>query len=89
MVRLKSPEDFEKYGQEILLKRDTERPCISVCAGSGCVASGANEVIDAFRSEIEKQGLSASVDTKGTGCPGFCEGAPLSLYTLKEFAICR
>ena len=76
-MRLKSPEDFEKYRQQILLKRDPEKPCISVCAGWGCVASGANEVIDAFRSEIEKQGLSASVDTKGTGCPGFCERGPI------------
>lgn len=84
MVRLNSPEELEKYRQEILSRRDPDKPCISVCAGSGCVASGANEVIDAFKSEIEKQDLSASVDTKGTGCPGFCERGPVVVIYPEE-----
>jgi NADH-quinone oxidoreductase subunit F len=41
------------------------------------VASGADEVIAAFKSEIETQGLQADVATKGTGCPGFCERGPV------------
>ncbi len=77
MVHVNSPEELEKYRQEILCRKDPGKSCVSVCAGSGCVASGANEVIEAFRSEIEKQGLSAAVDTKGTGCPGFCERGPV------------
>ena len=41
------------------------------------MASGAGEVIAAFKAEIENQGLDAEVDTKGTGCPGFCERGPI------------
>jgi NADH-quinone oxidoreductase subunit F len=41
------------------------------------MAFGAGEVIAAFNAEIEKQGLQADVDTKGTGCPGFCERGPV------------
>jgi len=77
MARLSSPEALRKFRQAILSKRDPENPCISICAGAGCVASGADDVIDAFNKEIEKQGLTTTVDTKGTGCPGFCERGPV------------
>ena len=77
MARLNSPEELQKFRQAILSKRDPDNPCISICAGAGCVASGADEVIAAFKSEIETQGLQADVDTKGTGCPGFCERGPV------------
>ncbi len=84
MIHLTSPEELDKYRQNILNKRDPDKPCISICAGSGCVASGAIEVIEAFKHEIEKQGLSASVDTKGTGCPGFCERGPVVVIYPEE-----
>jgi NADH:ubiquinone oxidoreductase subunit F (NADH-binding)/(2Fe-2S) ferredoxin/NAD-dependent dihydropyrimidine dehydrogenase PreA subunit len=84
MARLNSPEELETFRQEVLSKRDPNSPCISVCAGAGCVASGADEVIAAFKAEIEKQGLSTSVDTKGTGCPGFCERGPVVVIYPEE-----
>ena len=77
MTRLNSPEALRKFRQAILSKRDPANPCISICAGAGCVASGATEVIDAFKKEIKKEGLTTTVDTKGTGCPGFCERGPV------------
>ncbi|MDQ7780601.1 MAG: NADH-quinone oxidoreductase subunit NuoF [Planctomycetota bacterium] len=81
MTRLTSPEALERHRQEILARRDPKTPCISICAGTGCLANGAAEVIAAFRAEIEKQGLKAIVDTKGTGCPGFCErGSVVVIY---------
>jgi NADH-quinone oxidoreductase subunit F len=77
MARLNTPEELKNFRQEILSKRDPNNPCVSICAGAGCVASGADDVIAAFKSEIEKAGLAATVDTKGTGCPGFCEQGPV------------
>jgi NADH-quinone oxidoreductase subunit F len=68
---------LDEFRKGILSKRDPEKPCISVCAGAGCLASGAADVIVAFEEEIEKQGLQADVDMKGTGCPGFCERGPV------------
>jgi len=84
MARLNSPEDLEKSRQEILSKRDPNTPCISICAGAGCIAFGAGEVIDAFKTEIEKQGLQADVNTKETGCPGFCERGPVVVIYPEE-----
>ena len=83
-MALNSPEDLEKFRQEILSKRDPNTPCISICAGAGCIAFGAGEVIAAFKAEIEKQGLQADVDTKGTGCPGFCERGPVVVIYPEE-----
>ncbi len=84
MARLNSPEELEQQRQDILAKRDPNKPCISICAGAGCIASGADEVIAAFTAEIEQQGLQAHVDTKGTGCPGFCERGPVVVIYPEE-----
>ena len=49
---------------------------ILVCTGTGGFASGAQNVIDAFEAEFDKQGLEAKVgkrcDIKKTGCRGLC-----------------
>ncbi|MDO9111336.1 MAG: NAD(P)H-dependent oxidoreductase subunit E, partial [Desulfatirhabdiaceae bacterium] len=84
MARLNTPEELESFRQAVLSKRDPGKPCISICAGAGCIASGADKVIAAFKAEIEKQGLSADVDTKGTGCPGFCERGPVVVIYPEE-----
>ncbi len=84
MSRIDSPETLEKLRKDILSKRDPNSPCISICAGAGCVASGADEVIAAFKTEIEKEGLPAKVDIKGTGCPGFCERGPVVVIYPEE-----
>jgi NADH:ubiquinone oxidoreductase subunit F (NADH-binding)/(2Fe-2S) ferredoxin/Pyruvate/2-oxoacid:ferredoxin oxidoreductase delta subunit len=77
MLKINSPDELEIIRQEILSRRDPNKSCISVCAGTGCLASGASEVIAAFEAEIEKEGLRADVTTQGTGCPGFCERGPV------------
>ncbi len=84
MMSFKSVEELEKFRQDILSKRDPNKPCISVCAGAGCLASGASEVIAAFKSELENQKLNATVDIKGTGCPGFCERGPVVVIYPEE-----
>ncbi len=84
MRRINSPDELEKVKQEILSRRDINKPCISICAGTGCLASGAGEVIAAFEAEIEKEGLKAEVTTKGTGCPGFCERGPVVVIYPEE-----
>jgi len=84
MALVRSAEDLEKLRQDIASRRNPDRPCISVCVGAGCLAFGAQEVIDAFRAELERQGLQAKVDTRGTGCPGFCERGPVVVIHPEE-----
>jgi NADH-quinone oxidoreductase subunit F len=84
MSQIKSPADLAAFRKGILAKRDPATPCISICAGAGCIASGVDQVIEAFESEIEKQGLKTNVVTKGTGCPGFCERGPVVVIYPEE-----
>ena len=84
MPKINSPDELEHVRQKILSRRDPSKPCVSICAGTGCLASGASEVIAAFEAEIEKQGLKTKVTTKGTGCPGFCERGPVVVIYPEE-----
>jgi NADH-quinone oxidoreductase subunit F len=64
---------------------------VVVCGGTGCVANGSLEVLDAFVREIEDRGLNAVAGLKAetepcaesgtlvsfSGCQGFCQMGPL------------
>ena len=78
MQKLKSPHELKEM-RLCLEAFETARPCISVCAGSGCKASGADNVLGALHKELEKQGLQGSIDVKSTGCHGFCEKGPVMI----------
>ncbi len=48
---------------------------VKVCVGSGGLAAGSQDVIDAFNRELKARGLSPGVEKKcvdKTGCRGFC-----------------
>ena len=62
---------------------------ILICAGTGCVSSGANKVIDALHKQVEERGLKDSVRIDITGCHGFCEQGPLVIIEPKDIFYCR
>jgi NADH:ubiquinone oxidoreductase subunit F (NADH-binding)/(2Fe-2S) ferredoxin/ferredoxin len=87
MPRINSASELEEFRKDILSKRDPNKPCISVCTGTGCLALGAAKVVSALKEEIEKQGLEDKVgvvDIKETGCPGFCERGPIIVIHPEE-----
>jgi NADH-quinone oxidoreductase subunit F len=84
--RLESAAELETLRQSILGKRDPSRTCISVCGGTGCRASGAEAVVDAFIDEIERQELQINVELKQTGCHGFCEQGPVVVIRPKRIS---
>jgi len=77
MEKLTSAAQLESLRKEILQKRKSNQPCITICAGTGCLACGCEKVVDGFKKEIEKQKLQDRVTLRLTGCPGFCERGPL------------
>ncbi len=77
MPQINTPAELETYRQEILSLRDPAKPCITLCSGSACHATGSNKVANAIEQEIEKQGIAADVDFRRTGCHGFCEQGPI------------
>src|SRR5438132_8999281 len=78
MQKLKSPSEVNEM-RLCLEAFETTRPCISVCAGSGCKASGAQNVLDSLHRELERRGLEGAIDIKSTGCHGFCEKGPVMI----------
>ena len=77
MNKLKSASDLEELRKQILSRRDPKKPCITICSGTGCQATGCEKVSAAFQEELKKQKLMDKVDFRTTGCPGFCERGPI------------
>ncbi len=79
MPKLESIRDLEQFREVCLASLDTQKPCLTVCAGSGCTAGGAHDVLNALRKDLAKRGLEDKIDIKSTGCHGFCEKGPVMI----------
>jgi NADH:ubiquinone oxidoreductase subunit F (NADH-binding)/(2Fe-2S) ferredoxin/NAD-dependent dihydropyrimidine dehydrogenase PreA subunit len=77
MERISSPQVLEHYRNEIIKKRDPHQPCITVCTGTGCHASGCHQVVEAFKKVLAEHPEGHRVNLRMTGCHGFCEKGPL------------
>ena len=57
----------------------TPKRTLLVCCGTGCLATGAREVVSALKEAIDAANADAAVqpDIKCTGCNGFCENGPI------------
>ena len=75
--QLSSPQELEAIRESIIKSRDPNKPCITICGGTGCHSFGSEKVAAAFKQEIKQQRLKAKVDIRTTGCHGFCEKGPL------------
>ncbi len=82
--RLRGAAELEELRKSILRKRDPNKPCISVCGGTGCLAAGAEVVIRAFMDEIKRREIQRNVELKETGCHGFCERGPIVVIRPKR-----
>jgi len=78
-MKLTSPEELESLRRSIVSIRDPNRPCITICSGTGCHACGCEAVTQAFTKELKKNKLNGKVDIKTTGCHGFCERGPITV----------
>ncbi|OGP87209.1 MAG: NADH dehydrogenase [Deltaproteobacteria bacterium RBG_16_48_10] len=77
MERISSPQALDQYRSEIIQKRDPDQPCITVCTGTGCHASGCHQVVEAFKKVLSDHPEGRRVNLRMTGCHGFCEKGPL------------
>jgi NADH-quinone oxidoreductase subunit F len=84
MTRVHSSDELEAWRQQVLSGRNPDATCVTVCTGTGCLASGAGPVFAALEAEIQKQGLDVEVGTRGTGCHGFCEKGPIVVIDPEE-----
>jgi len=77
MSRLKKVAELEQKRKEIVAGEKKETAAVAVCCGTGCSASGAVEVAEAFKKVLAGKAAEVPVKTRVTGCHGFCEQGPL------------
>src|SRR5512139_1150866 len=75
--RLTSISNLRDLRQSLKGSRDEKKPCITICAGTGCQATNALEVVEKFRQEIMDRHLAEKIEVRASGCHGFCERGPL------------
>ena len=84
MKKLRSAKELASLQDTLRKARDPNKPCIVICAGTGCLAYGTQKLIDNFRVEIKKQKLEGTVEVRTSGCHGFCERGPLVVIHPKQ-----
>ncbi|MCX6000113.1 MAG: NAD(P)H-dependent oxidoreductase subunit E, partial [Chloroflexi bacterium] len=77
MSRLGSALELKQLRDTIRSERRRDNPLVSVCGGTGCHAYKCQAVVNAFRKEINQQGLNRRIELKVTGCHGLCQRGPL------------
>ncbi len=75
--KIRNPGHLEQIREDITAGRDPEQLRVTVCAGTGCTASGALDVKQALEEAIDAEGVEIPVETRISGCRGFCEQGPL------------
>ena len=61
---------------------------ILICAGTGCISSGAIDVRDSLVSELKKHDLENKVRIIMSGCHGFCEQGPIFIVYPDDVFYC-
>ena len=84
MKKLRFAQELASLQDKLRKARDPNKPCIVICAGTGCLAYGTQKLIDNFRDEIKKQKLEGAVEVRTSGCHGFCERGPLVVIHPKQ-----
>ncbi len=86
MEKITSPEQLKALHESIVAKRDPDKACVTICAGTGCLAYGTQKLIDGFNDEIKDKKLEDTVSVRSSGCHGFCERGPIVInYPEKTF----
>jgi len=63
---------------------------VRICAGSGCIALGALDVLEAFKRSADGAGVDVEVGPPGiVGCRGFCSQGPLIHLPQNDLLYCR
>jgi NADP-reducing hydrogenase subunit HndC len=63
-------------GREAALRK-ANKESVLVCAGGGCIASGALKIVECLQISLKSHGLADRVGIVQTGCLGPCSGGPV------------
>jgi NADH-quinone oxidoreductase subunit F len=79
MMRIDSSQALDKKREEIIAVQKKIKNKVLICGGTGCIAAGAEDVVEEFKKQLADHKIDAEVEfkIKTTGCHGFCEHGPL------------
>lgn len=89
MNNIKTAEDLNKLAQQQKKKNLLFKHIITLCAGTGCTASGCQQVFADLTKELKKKKLINKVKIRTTGCHGFCEQGPLMVIEPGNIFYCH
>jgi len=89
MSRLNSYRELEHLREQLRSKRKDITTTIMICGGTGCHASGSQNVIQTIQEELSRQGLDSKVRLCVTGCHGFCEQGPVMVIEPGNLFYCH
>lgn len=79
MTKIKNFKALDELRLKLAGQREYDITYSTICAGTGCRAWGAENVVDVFNKAIAFHKLEKKVKVKMTGCHGFCEKGPISV----------
>jgi NADH:ubiquinone oxidoreductase subunit F (NADH-binding)/(2Fe-2S) ferredoxin/NAD-dependent dihydropyrimidine dehydrogenase PreA subunit len=88
MEKITNLHKLDKLKGSLLQARQEDKIGISICCGTGCRASGSLEVVSALKTILDPKKLDVKLETKITGCHGFCEQGPLMVITPQKILYC-
>ncbi len=88
-MKVASPTQLARLKDEFSRRNAGFKCTVSVCGGTGCLASGCQAVRDALVAELKSRDLGDSVRLLVTGCHGFCQQGPLVLIRPGDILYCQ
>ncbi len=89
MTQIKTIEDLEKLSQKKQKENQMYEKIVTLCAGTGCCASGCLSVLTSLQNELKRKKLTEKIKVRTTGCHGFCEQGPLIVIEPGNIFYCR
>jgi len=89
MSNLKTASEIKKILEGEQKKNQKYTKLVTLCAGTGCTASGCQAVLAALSKELKKKKLAHKIKIRTTGCHGFCEQGPLMVIEPGNIFYCH
>ena len=89
MSAIMSIKDLKELAKEKRKENQKYSKIITLCAGTGCCASGCLSVLNSLREELKRKKLTQKVKIRTTGCHGFCEQGPLMVIEPGNIFYCH
>jgi NADH:ubiquinone oxidoreductase subunit F (NADH-binding)/(2Fe-2S) ferredoxin/NAD-dependent dihydropyrimidine dehydrogenase PreA subunit len=82
-------EDLKKLSKKQREETKRYKKTVTVCSGTGCLASGCGPVLASLNKELRLKKLTNHIKVKVTGCHGFCEQGPIMVIEPENIFYCR